>query len=75
MESFHHFGRPTPVETPASLGAKTIESLCQHSLIISEIVPSDDQTQQAVLNQEALQELATCTNEHQVVAFMSHVFK
>ena len=73
LESLHHFGRPTPIETPASLGAKTLDAL-HKSALVREIVASNDQTQLPVLNQEAFEELATLTNEHQVVAFMTPVF-
>ena len=73
LESLHHFGRPTPMDTPASLGAKTLDSLHRNALV-SEIVASNDQTQLPVLNQGAFDKLATLTNEHQVVAFMTPVF-
>ena len=69
-----HFGRPTPMETPASLGRKSIAELEEHALL-SRLDDSDDPSRPAVLDSGLLQQLSMLTNEHQVVAFMTPVFE
>ena len=68
LELAEHIPRPTPIETPASIGRKSIQDLTEHSLI-SRL--SGIPGQPAVLDSAQLAELSALTNEHQLVAFMT----
>ncbi len=68
----HDRPRPTPVETPASLGHSSLEELKQYRLFLQlDGIPGLP----AVLGEKELDELSHLANEHQVVAFMMHAFE
>ena len=69
------FGRPTPIETPASLGQKSMMELQSHALVSRLDDEVLDGSLPAVLNDDSLQQLSQLTNEHQVVAFFTRVFE
>lgn len=68
------WGRPTPMETPASLGSQSIADLSASSLI-SRLDGSLDPSMAPVLEADSIERLSQVINEHQVVAFMTAVFE
>ena len=73
LESFLEYHvRPTPIESPASLGARTLETLRWHSLM-SELPSIGGQP--SVLSQSQIQDLALLEQKHHVVAFLTPVFE
>lgn len=63
---------PTPIETPASLGEETIETLRENNLI-RELAAVDGGS--PLLDVNALETLETMTKEHHVVTFLTPIFE
>ena len=72
-----HFGRPTPIDTPASLGRKSMVELQMSALVsrLDDESSSHNPSLPAVLDDDSIQRLSQLTNEHQVVAFLTPVFE
>ena len=72
-----HFGRPTPIDTPASLGRKSMVELQMSALVsrLDDESSSHNPSGPAVLDDDSIPRLLKLTNEHQVVAFFTPVFE
>ena len=72
LDALEYFGRPTPIETPASVGRKAMIDL-QDNARFSQV--DDNPSLPAVLDDDSIQRLSQLRNEHQVVAFLVPVFE
>ena len=72
LDALEHFGRPTPIETPESVGRKAMIDL-QDNARFSQV--DDNPSLPAVLDDDSIQRLSQLRNEHQVVAFLVPVFE